>query len=84
MKYSPKDGAYYQELREWERGFLERAFTRANYNHSVCAEEVGLNRATLHKKLKSHGINGAGKLRKNRNARRYRTAAQDPPETVSG
>ena len=49
-------GLYELELTENERPLLEEVLRRTRGNISKAAQHLGLNRATLRKKLEKHGI----------------------------
>lgn len=52
----PPGGLYELVLTEIERPLLEEVMRRTRGNISKAAQHLGLNRATLRKKLEKHGI----------------------------
>ena len=52
----PAGGLYELVLNEIERPLLEEVMRRTRGNLSRAAQQLGLNRATLRKKLEKHGI----------------------------
>ena len=52
----PPGGLYELVLNEFERPLLEEVMRRTRGNVSKAALQLGLNRATLRKKLEKHGI----------------------------
>ncbi|NNC23905.1 DNA-binding transcriptional regulator Fis [Salinisphaera sp. USBA-960] len=54
----PPDNLYEMVLAEVEKPLLERVLDQTGGNQSRAAEMLGINRATLRKKLRRHALNG--------------------------
>jgi transcriptional regulator of acetoin/glycerol metabolism len=49
-------------LREPERRILVRALDANGWNRQKTSDQLGINRTTLYKKMKQHGLLGDGRL----------------------
>lgn len=56
LRGTEPDGVYDMLLRIVEKPLLEVVMQQAEHNQSRAAEWLGLNRNTLRKKMKTHGI----------------------------
>lgn len=56
VKYLPANSSSLPLYHDGEREFLIRILKESNYNQTIAAEKLGINRTTLWRRMKKHGI----------------------------